>query len=98
MGGRTYRSATVRLNGQLFRDRVTVGVSGAGIGLTLPHPFRMFHPPMFVPWDDLTPTEPSTATELPIKVGETADIALTGAAAEAAVQLLARRELHSRRR
>ena len=34
-----------------YRSCVTVGVGAAGLSLALWAPFKLFHPPLFIPWD-----------------------------------------------
>jgi hypothetical protein len=51
-----YRFTSIRTGGGLlgtatYDSCVTVGVSTGGISLALWAPFRLFHPPLFVPWE-----------------------------------------------
>lgn len=51
-----YRFTSVRTGGGLlgtatYNGCVTVGVSTQGISLALRAPFRLFHPPLFIPWE-----------------------------------------------
>lgn len=51
-----YRFISIRTSGGIvgtagYGNCVTVGVCTGGISLALWGPFRLFHPPLFVPWD-----------------------------------------------
>ena len=51
-----YRFASLRTAGGLvgtatYNTCVTLGVSTQGLSLALWGPFRLFHPPLFLPWD-----------------------------------------------
>ena len=50
-----YRFASIRTAGGLlgtatYNSCVTVGVGREGVSLALWAPFRLFHPPLFIPW------------------------------------------------
>lgn len=51
-----YRFSSIRTGGGLlgmatYNSCVTVGVSPRGFSLALWAPFRLFHPPLFIPWE-----------------------------------------------
>jgi hypothetical protein len=53
-----YRFTSIRTGGGVFGTAyygscVTVGVSSRGLSLALWAPFRLFHPPLFIPWEAL---------------------------------------------
>ena len=98
--GLRFARATVRVNGTWYRDHLDVCVNGAGIRLSVPPAFRPFHPPVFVPWDDVAPAhatpdqEPDATDDGQAVVspsGSTVSLTLTGPAAHTAQRALARR-------
>ena len=93
-----FGQATARINGLFYSRQLDISFSGAGMRIAYELPLRAFHPPMFVPWDDVTPDAVQLDGTLPLHVGDSAEITLTGQAAVAAGSLLARRVEHSHRR
>jgi hypothetical protein len=54
-----YRFASIRTAGGLlgtatYNSCVTIGVGPEGLSLSLWTPFRLFHPPLFIPWEAVT--------------------------------------------
>jgi len=81
------------MNGKCYASSSTVAVAGAGIRLAMESPFgRLFHPPVFIPWDDLSAVDEGGDETLPLHVGESATIMLTGPAAATVSQLLVPRK------
>ena len=72
----------VRLGDQWSRSPVTLTVTGAGLGLSVrPLLGRPFHPPVSIPWDDLTVVWDDWADgTLPLRAGDAAFVRLTGPA------------------
>jgi hypothetical protein len=84
----------VLLNARRCVPAPRVTVNGAGLHLAMSAcGARIGHPPLFVPWDDVTPVldDAEHAGDLPLWVGESARITLTGPAADFVQRLLARR-------
>lgn len=50
----TWQTGHMRLVG--FRNTLTVGTNRQGLYLAVLFPFRFQHPPLFVPWSDITVT------------------------------------------
>ena len=92
--GAAFKRASVRLNGRWYHDTADVRIGGGGILVSLPPVFRPYHPPLLLPWDDVTADETTTGGTLPLAIGDCADVLLTGRAAATAARVLARR--HSR--
>lgn len=36
-----------------YNNALTIGISDQGMSLAMPLPFRMGHPPIFIPWEDM---------------------------------------------
>ncbi len=89
--GRRFGGAAVRVGAHWYHLTPVVGVDGAGLRLAMRPPFRPFHPPVFVPWDDVTAGDLDADGRLPLRVGDRDRLTLTGPAARAVAGLVARR-------
>ena len=87
----TFDRAVVRVHSHWYHLSPVVGVDGAGIRLSMRPAWRPFHPPVFIPWDDVTAGTLDADGSLPLGIGESGRLTLTGPAARATAMLLARR-------
>ncbi len=92
--GAAFARASVRLNGRWYHETADVRIGGGGILVRLSPVFRPYHPPLLLPWDDVTADESALGDTLPLAIGDGASVLLTGPAAATAARVLARR--HSR--
>jgi hypothetical protein len=90
--------AVIRVRSHWYHQTPIVGVDGAGLRLSMRPALRPFHPPVFIPWDDITADEVGEDGALPLRVGESATLTLTGPAATAVARLLDRRAHGTHRR
>lgn len=90
--GERFRFTSLRTSGGLvgmatYNSCVTVGVGEEGVSLELWAPFRLFHPPLFIPWSAVehwrvVPYPPGELTQIRVK----ADVSLSiGGRAGAAI-------------
>lgn len=66
--GRRWRFRSARLGRANYNGVLTVGANALGLHLSLLFPFRSGHPPLLIPWSDVT-SEPSTKRWLMPVVG-----------------------------
>jgi hypothetical protein len=89
----TGESNAKRMSGRLWMNRrrylaeSAVSLERAGLRLEMLSPLGpLFYPPVLIPWDDITPaSDADDSGALPLRIGESATILLTGAAAEATI-------------
>ena len=89
--GVRFPRATIRINGRPYPEYADIRIGGGGLRIGLPPLFRPFHPPLLLPWDDLTPADVTPDGDLPLAIEDSAEVRLSGPAAQAAVRVLARR-------
>lgn len=95
----SYRFASARTAGGLlgtaaYNSCVTVGLGAGGISLELWAPFRLFHPPIFIPWEAIerlrvVPLARGSATQIRVRDG--GSLTLSGRVAAAIADGAARR-------
>jgi hypothetical protein len=96
-----YHATSVRtgwglLGSAYFSSCVTVGVSSRGLSLALWAPFRLFHPPLFIPWEALErcrSIEHYRAPRTLVTLRDGGDLTVTGQAAAAIFRYAAERGL-----
>ena len=88
---RNFERTVIRVQSHWYHQAPVVGVDGVGIRLTMQRVFRPFHPPVFIPWDDVSAGDLTADGTLPLRVGESSQLLLTGPVARAVSGLLARR-------
>ena len=86
-----YGRTSASINGQEYRDHLTIWVSGMGLRLSVPPVFRSAHGPILVPWDDITPEETLENGDLILSIGDSAKVGVRGVVADAVTQILRRR-------
>jgi hypothetical protein len=92
--GAGFTRVSVCLNGRWYNDSADVRIGGGGLRVCLPSVFRPYHRPLLLPWDDMAAGDTTIDGQLPLAVGDSGTITLTGRAAERAARVLAR--CHSR--
>ncbi len=90
-GATQFDRAVVRVQAHWYHLTPRVEVDGAGIRLTMRRLYRPFHPPVFIPWDDITAGALADDGTLQLQVGESGQLTLTGRAARATSSLVNRR-------
>lgn len=94
--GERYRMRSARVGRCPYNGAITFGAGPAGLSMSMPWPFRFEHPPVFLPWSELTvasgrigPFEvvrfvpeqrPGSAIAVPRRLGEKLVAASAGAA------------------
>lgn len=90
-GARRFDRAVIRVQAHWYHLTPTVEVGGAGIRVAMRPVYRPFHPPVFIPWDDIAADPLGDDGTLQLQAGESGRLTLTGRAARAASALVARR-------
>jgi hypothetical protein len=104
-------SGRLWMNGRCYAGTSTVAVEGAGLRVEMESPVaRLFHPPIFIPWDDITviseaddasgnasDIDPAEPDMLALRVGDSKSIVLTARAAAAATDRLPAGSRYTRR-
>lgn len=53
-GGAFYYMQSVGIGTSSYRNMLTVGITSEGLYLAVFFPFRLFHPPLLIPWSEIT--------------------------------------------